>query len=292
MPIRTCYVIDSLGNGGTERRLLRLLRSLDRAKVEPSLALLKSDLDWTKQLADLNVPTLALDVPSLGSWRAVREGVKLWRFLREQRVDVVQLHFRDATYFGAAVAKCAGARRIVGTRYNMGYWKSPADHVLFRLCSRLFLDAVVVNCEACRESVEREDRVPRDRIEIIVNGIDLDRFETDDRPREAGPTVGMVANLRAVKRVDLFLRAAAEVLRIRPDACFRVAGQGEELSALRALADELNIASRVEFLGAIEDVPGFLAELDVAVLCSSSEGMSNAVLEYLASAKPGVATAV
>jgi glycosyltransferase involved in cell wall biosynthesis len=104
--------------------------------------------------------------------------------------------------------------------------------------------------------------------------------------------IGIIANLRPVKDLDVFVRAAALVAITHPRVTFHIAGEGELRPALEKLADQLGLANRLFLPGTVQDVPGFLAKLHVAVLCSRSEGMSNAILEYMAAGKAIVATAV
>ncbi len=88
------------------------------------------------------------------------------------------------------------------------------------------------------------------------------------------------------------MRAARDVTDSHSHVTFYIAGEGELRPALEKLIADLNLADRVFLPGTIQDVPGFLGELDIAVLCSRSEGMSNAILEYMAAGKAIVATAV
>ena len=104
--------------------------------------------------------------------------------------------------------------------------------------------------------------------------------------------IGIIANLRPVKDLDVFVRAAALVATTHPRVTFHIAGEGELRPALEKLADQLGLANRLFLPGTVQGVPGFLSKLDVAVLCSRSEGMSNAILEYMAAEKAIVATAV
>jgi glycosyltransferase involved in cell wall biosynthesis len=95
-----------------------------------------------------------------------------------------------------------------------------------------------------------------------------------------------------VKNPGQFVEAAAVVCSRRPDVRFTVAGEGPLRGQLERRITQLGIGGRVHLLGRVADVPGYLSRLDVAVLCSLSEGMSNAVLEYMAAGKAVVATAV
>jgi glycosyltransferase involved in cell wall biosynthesis len=90
----------------------------------------------------------------------------------------------------------------------------------------------------------------------------------------------------------MFVQAAAQVHARYPQAVFTVAGEGELRAPLEEQATALGLAGRFTLPGSAADVPGFLAELDVAVLCSHAEGMSNALLEYMAASRAIVATTV
>ncbi len=292
--MRVCYLIDRLIRGGTELHLLRLIRSLDRAKVQPFLCLLDGEDDESQALEPDDCPVLRLGVKSLHSPSTFVRAVRFARFLRRERIDIVEVYFPDSTYFGALTAKLAGVPHVIGTRRNLGHWMRPIDRFVGRFFRRL-ISVTVANCEVCRRAVIEQERAAPDSVVVLQNGLDIERFAdippldatVNGRPRY----VGMVANLRPVKGPDVFLRAAATVIRSHPNTIFRIAGTGDIESA-RQLAEQLGIADRVEFLGRVEDIPAFLADIDVAVLTSRSEGLSNSLLEYMAAGRPIVATAV
>jgi glycosyltransferase involved in cell wall biosynthesis len=101
----------------------------------------------------------------------------------------------------------------------------------------------------------------------------------------------MVANLRPIKAPDVFVRAAGILGPAHPNVTFQIAGDGDEQSVLQ-LARQSDIQDHFELKGRVNDIPSFLGSLDVAVLTSHSEGLSNALLEYMAAGRPIVATAV
>jgi glycosyltransferase involved in cell wall biosynthesis len=139
----------------------------------------------------------------------------------------------------------------------------------------------------------RDEELSSECIVVLENGVDLDRFPLTKRKTSARlHRVGVIANLRPIKGLDTFVRAASILASSHSDVTFHVAGDGSLRADLSRLATEVGLKSRFTFEGAIADVPKFLADLDVAVLPSRSEGMSNALLEYMAAAKPIVATAV
>ncbi len=294
-PMRACFLIDELALAGTESQLLALLRRLDRRKVQPVLALLKAD---PQPAADIiaDCPVLHLGVRKLCRPSTM---AKLWRFarwLRHEQIDVLQLYSPDSTYFGAPAGWLAGVAHVLRVRNNCNHWMTRTDRWLGRCYNRL-VTGTLTNCEAARQAVLRDERPDPATVTVLANGVDLERF--DDVPawncwqRQGGEWhLGVVANLRPVKGLDVFLTAAADLAATNPGLTFHLAGDGPLRSALEQQAEALGLASRIRFHGAVADIPAFLATLDVAVLPSHAEGMSNALLEYLAAGRPVVATAV
>lgn len=294
-PIRVAYLIDRLAPAGTERQLLGLVERLDRARVRPYLCLLDGHDPQSRGLEPAEVPVLRLGVSTFKRPWAWRQAAAFFRFLRRERIEVLQLHFPDSTYFGAPLGWLAGAR-VIRTRRDLGYWVTGKDRVLGRLWNRLFVDATVANCQAARAAFLRDERPRPETVRVIDNGVDLAGF----RPRsiEQAPAVGgrqrvvLVANLRPVKAPQVFVEAALELVERFPRAEFLLAGQGplaEELARQVAAAGR---GERIRLLGSVDDVPGLLAETNVAVLSSASEGLSNAVIEYMAAGCAIVATNV
>lgn len=105
--------------------------------------------------------------------------------------------------------------------------------------------------------------------------------------------MAIVANLnRRVKRVDLFINAAFLLHKKFPAVRFWIIGDGPLRKELQELALSLGLADNVMFLGSRSDVPRIMREVMVGVNCSDSEGMSNAIMEYMACGIPVVATDV
>ena len=282
-PIRVCFMIDSLGVAGIEMQLLLLLKHLDRTRVTPYLCLLDGDDQKSRSLEPDNCRVVRLGVRHLRHPSTFFRALRLARFLRRERIDVLHPLFPDSMYLGAPVAKLAGVPCVVRFRVGLGYGMKPVDRWLCRVYNRL-IDATLVNCEACRQAVIADENAPPESVTIIPNGLDLSRFSAIGangcaRRGAAGRRVGAVANLRPVKNLDLLVRAGAILAPLHPQVRLEIAGEGESRAELESLARELGLEGRVAFPGTVLDVPGFLADLDVAVLCSRSEGSPNAIME-------------
>jgi glycosyltransferase involved in cell wall biosynthesis len=294
-PVRVCFLIDELSRGGTETQLLELLHNLDRDRIQPHLALMRRTRA-SRGLEPLDCPVLDLEVDTFVSdffdLTLGPKVLRLARYLRSRRIDVLHLYFRASTYVGLAAARLARVPKVVRTQNNLGYWMAWYDREKWALLNR-WVDRLVVNTREGRDRIARAQRTDPRKIVILENGLDLTRYQRKSLRTTPGPRrIGMVANLRPVKNPEMFVRAAALIARRHTDVTFALAGDGELRPRLESLATDLGLTSRCQFHGSVGDVPGFLAGLDLAVLCSDSEGMSNSVLEYMAAGLPIVATAV
>lgn len=227
-------------------------------------------------------------------------------FLRDEHVSVVHTEGFYTNVFGMAGAALAGVPARVAFRGEVGGFRTPRQLFVERCAYRL-AHVVHANSDAVRRQLIAEG-VPARKIETVYNGLDLARIAPASReareatlarfqlPTEPGRKfVTIVANMRhAVKDHPTFLRAARRVREAAPGAAFVLAGEGELMPGLRALAAELGLGGDAFFAGRCEreHVAGLLSLSDVCVLSSTAEGFSNSILEYMAAARPVVATDV
>jgi glycosyltransferase involved in cell wall biosynthesis len=215
----------------------------------------------------------------------------LARFCRREGIDLVQTFFQDSTVLGMAAARLARVPvRLVAFR-DLGFWRIPRQDFLMRSACRL-ATGFLANSQAVRDSVCAQYHLDPSRIRVIYNGIDSHRYRFVE-DQESKVAVGILGNLnRRVKRADLFLRAAARVAVKHPEVTWHLIGDGTLRPRYEALAAKLGIDDRTVFAGRIADVPAYLHKIAIGVMCSDSEGFSNAVLEYMLSGCAVVATAV
>jgi glycosyltransferase involved in cell wall biosynthesis len=162
-------------------------------------------------------------------------------------------------------------------------------------------DHVVANAGAIRRMLVEEEGIPAERVSVIHNGLDLPRFDARIRQGLQGPVpdtggapvVVHVANMNhPVKRQEDLLEALALVRREGLKLHAFLVGDGPRRPELERKAVELGVADRAHFLGHRSDVPALYARSTLGVLCSTAEGMSNAVMEGMAAGLPMVVTAV
>lgn len=292
-PVRVCFMIDELSRAGTETQLLALIRGLDRRRVRPSLVLLNGDSAESRALEPADCPTLRLHLRRLVGTRTVTAGRQLLRFWRDQQVDILQAYFLDSAYLGIPLARFARIGQVIRVRNNLGYWLTAKHKLLNKIVGRL-TDVTLTNSEAGKTALLAAEGGQADKIQVIGNGVDLDRFTRLTPPfsNTKQIRIGTVANLRPVKNIDGLIRAFQNVAQHEPRLHLEIAGEGPERPELQQLIAQAGLEARVRLLGSVTNVPEFLGRLDLAVLPSHSEGMSNALLEFMAAARPIVATDV
>lgn len=294
-PVRVCYLIDNLARAGTESQLLALIQYLNPNRALPYLCLLDGSGQVSRELEPTNCPILRLGMTGLCRPRSLWKGYQLFRFLKRNKIDVLQTFFPDSTYLGATIGKLAGVPIIVRAQNNLGHWITPRYRFANRLLRR-FLSFTVTNSEAAKRKIEKEEHWSPNQVVLLENGVDLHRFEGIDPLSTIENTrfdrLGIVANLRPIKRIDLLIDALAKVRQRIPDVSLRIAGDGDQKGLLQQQVERLNLSRNVTFEGKVQDVPRFLNKVQIAVLCSDAEGMSNALLEYMAAGRAIVATNV
>ena len=148
-------------------------------------------------------------------------------------------------------------------------------------------DGIVVNCHAVREHLVSDERVPPAHIHLCHNGLDGGRFHRSVHAgtplsRRSGPVIGTVCALRPEKNIGTLVQAFAECHRRYPTLSLIIVGDGPAKAALQQQADTLGIRSQCVFEPTVRDVVPWLRAIDIFVLPSVSEALSNALMEAMA----------
>lgn len=298
--IRILFLIDELQVGGTERQLIFLAESLPRDRFEPVIGVLR-ETEFSRGLR-IKTPIVNFNWSGFPLLKNISLIGKLKNYLKNNNIDMLQTQFIESEIYGFLAAILSAERPVlIATRRNLYHWIND-DPLRFQIGKRLvrFAQAVLANSYCARDACVRLENVPAEKITVIPNGVDVESFKSRSRQDARGKygigqddlIIGVVGNLRHVKGVDVLLRASARVLEVIPAARFMLVGSGPQESELRNLALELGIGDKVVFWGATDDVQNLVAVFDIAVQPSRSESFSNVLVEYMAAAKPIVATRV
>ena len=234
-----------------------------------------------------------LHIRRLRSFYNVDKIKKVVKILRHEKIEFVQTYFFDSTFLGVLCGKFAGVNKIVSCRRDMGFWYTKSLLFWLRIANR-FTDRILVNSDAVKMNVHQVENVSLSSIDVIRNGIDTQEYEftvttqNDARRRlvvkETDICIGIIANMtREVKRVDLFIESARILVSRGIGATFYILGDGHLRSDLEHLVKKYRLENHVNFLGKGYNKQILLAALDIGVITSDSEGLSNSLLEYMAS---------
>ncbi|MEU0401438.1 glycosyltransferase [Streptomyces sp. NPDC006197] len=298
--MKVLHVITGLGIGGAEQQLRLLLRHLP---VDGGVVTLTNPGAVAAGIEADGTPVTHLGMAGNRDLGALP---RLARIVRQGRYDLVHTHLYRACVYGRAAARLAGVRRVIATEHSLGETQiegrplSAGTRALYLASERLGTSTVAVSPSVARRLADWG--VPPDRIRVVPNGIETDRFAFDARarrlvrgvlgiPRDAY-VVGGVGRLTPGKRFDRLVRAVASV----PEARLLLVGEGEHREELLRIARECGAAGRVLLFGACEDPPGaaplgpslpeLLSAMDVFVSTSPDEAFGLAIVEALAAGLP------
>jgi L-malate glycosyltransferase len=293
---RVALVIGQLGLGGAEKQLVLLAKGLHQRGLDVCVLVMIGNGVREAGLREAGVPVIQLGMQPLPDWRAYPELIvtlaRMASQLRRFRPTVVHGFLFHSYVMGAIAARMARVPVVVAGRSRDDFKRGHRIQLFIEKIATRLTDLLVANAHAVATCVHDGERVPRNKVTVVYNGIPPDGF-VPAQPAEVDtvlPVLLCVANLRSYKgHVHLF--DALALLRDRGLPCtLLLAGDGPDRAALHARAAELRID--VRFLGQRTDVDRLLARADLAVLPSLTEGMSNAVMEAMAAGRPVVATAV
>ena len=296
-PYRVAYVIGELDKGGAEYQLHELLRGLDRRWFQPEVFVLATGGFWAGPIRELGVTVHELTRRGSGD---VARLIRLRGALRRFAPHVLHTILWPGNTYGRLAAVRLGIPVVIAAERNVHV--RPHWEVLVERLLDPTTDVYLVNSDAIVEQLVNGGGLPRRKMRVVYNGIDLTRlpaFELDRRGTRARlgfppdrRLVAQVGRLAEQKDFPTFLRAAAQVAAEVADVDFLVVGQGELRGELEALTRELGIAERVRFTGVRHDVPALLGAVDVLALTSRFEGLPNVVIEAMAGGAVPVVTSV
>ncbi len=292
--IRVLHVIDHLGLGGAQTAVLDMLSNRDRTRFEVEVAVMHGRGPFAEALEGAGVKVHSL---SATKWPPAYVPAFL-RLIAGGRYDVLHFHLHASNWLMKPLAALAGAPVRISHDHTSGdlAFRGVAS-LLPDGFSHLFSTRVIAVSDGVRDFLTRWEAVPRDKIEVIANGVDDSAF----RPATAGekamarqrlglPAGAFVIGGMGRLAYEKNFAALPELARRHEKMVFVVAGSGPEGERLKDQAARLGVKDRMIFLGAVTDRPGFYRALDGFILPSLHEGLPMALLEAMASGVPVLAS--
>jgi sugar transferase (PEP-CTERM/EpsH1 system associated) len=300
--LRVLHVIDRMGVGGTEVGILKVIQGLGSERFEHRICTIRGcDENFSRSEGFEGQVYVAGRLNSGFQFLLGR----LARIMREFRPDIV--HSRNWGAIEAMpAARLSGVPVAIHSEH--GYEVDMLDGLakrrrVFRRFAYAATDAVFTVSEELRAYHSRQAWFPIERIRVLPNGVDTSRFtrRTGERQEtrqrlglgDGSLVIGAVGRLVPIKDHTTLLKAAEILISRGMPVQVLLVGPGPELAKLQKfVAASPKLSGRVVFAGAVSDVAPLLNAMDIFVLPSLSEGMSNTLLEAMASSLPVVATRV
>lgn len=293
--MKVIHVIHGLARGGLENGVVNLLNYLPK-DIEQAVVCLDS-LGSMADRVHRDIPIYVLDRKR----HDIRIPFLLAQIIRDWQPDIV--HCRNWNSWLDTVI----AQRLAGNPGDLvwsfhgfiGETSWPKRRGIISRILAQFSDHLFAVCQDSAKRYSKFSGISERRFDVIHNGVDCKRFHPVEDKRKLRRKLGLnedeqivitIANLTEVKDHKSLLSAAAEVLSsCKIPVRFLWLGEGPLRSELESFARNLGIKNSIDMPGSSDQVPNYLATADIAVLPSRLEGMSNAILEAMASGLPVVA---
>jgi glycosyltransferase involved in cell wall biosynthesis len=285
-----------LGIGGTQRQLALTAMALDRTLFEPHVACFLAGGFRERELRSRGVPIVCFPVRSFHSVSALEGAWQMGRYLSAHDIRLVHTFDVPMNLFGVPVARFFRTPVVISSQRAYRSLTPGVTTHLLRLTDRL-VDGIVVNSNAVELDLIERHGVSRPLIHLWRNAIDCSRFCPGPAARPpqlegASLVIGTICELRPEKGVDVLLDAFARIRDVRPGLMLAIVGSGPSASGLEAHSRRLGLAESCRFIPAVSDAAEWLRSIDVFVLPSRSESLSNSLMEAMACGCSVVASAV
>jgi len=296
--ITVLHLIGTLQVGGAEQQLVSLAPLFNPERFRIIVATMQPRDTLAGALAGTHVECRLLNFRVRhfisGVWR-------LCSLLRREKVDVLHTHMYHASWYGRIAGLCARVPVMVTTDHGHDPWRKPW-HIAFERFALRYTDLKIAVSKDVAEVLKARDHVPDEKLVVIPNGVDPERFrvvkaERDSIRAEFGFTddtvlIGSVGRLVEPKAYHVLIEAMVHVSKLVPPARLVLIGDGPLRGDLERCASDLGVSDGVLFAGARSDIPAVLAAIDIYAMSSNREGLPVSLLEAMAAGKPIVATMV
>ncbi len=297
--IKILHLISTFKIKTDTKWLMRLLPAIDKDKYQLIVGAFYDDGPVREKFERLDIETFLLGYPRTYDMRVLYPLIKK---IRQLQPNIIHTHLLRADLFGGLAGRITHTP-VVSTIYAQGKYfranKRLLDPLIDKITYQLPNHFIAV-CKSIREDLITRLHIPPEKITVIHTGIDIPRTDArqlDDIRRKYAISEGekiilVPARLSYEKGIESFLYVVKILTERGTSARFMIAGDGPMKNELQALADELGIADRVEFLGFVEQIEALIKLAYAVVIPSYSEGLPNVALETFSAGTPLIASSV
>lgn len=295
-PINILHVISKLPVGGVENQLLMTLKNYDRMKLNPLVCSLLDKGEIGKEIEDTRIDVIPLNKLKHRFDPAIVKDI--YSLIKERNIKIIRTHQYHANLYGRLAALLAKVPCIVASVHNVYTIDRKLHRRMINRFLARFTDKVVAVSEIVKRDILKYDGLREDKVMVINNGIDTDRFLNLDGnvirvefsiPSDT-PVIGTIGRLTLQKGQKYLVEAVSKIKEKFPSIKLFIVGDGPIKDEIETCVKNLGLNENVIFTGCRRDIPALLAAMDIFVLPSLWEGLPNALLEAMAAGKAIIAT--
>ena len=294
------FVIPQLDVGGAETQLLNLVKGIDKSKFRIYVCNLSENQNkLEKEFKKLDINMVEIYKKSKYDIGIV---FRLKKFIKDNNIDIVHSTLNN---FWPRVASIMIYKRpiLIASERSIDNWWKKKYHFLADNFLAKFTDVMVCNSVKIKEFYETKVPNLKDKIDVIYNGVLSEKFKTisEDEKHELKKqykiddddiVFGIVAGLRDVKDHMTLLKAVNLLKNYNQNFKLLIIGDGKNRDKINEYIKENNLTNYIKMIGETSDVYKFLNIIDIGIICSIQEGLSNSIIEYMLCKSPVIATNV
>jgi len=295
--ITLTFIVDFIHttSGGTENQLIKILKNLSKEKYEIIVIFLRNT-DWIdKYKEQLPFQSAIFNLRKIKYPTTFISFVKMVQYIKKINPDILITFFPLSNMIGVIGGWLANVEYIVSTRRDYGLWLNRWSKAVLPIINKA-VDKIIANSKPVKDIVCKYENVEEEKIQIIYNGFEnsfrkIKKREKNELKKLLGikdnaSVIGILANLRPMKHHVTFIKSARIIQNHINPIDFIIIGDGPLMHYLKSVVQQYCVEKCIHFVGNQNDIVPYLSILDIGVNCSENEGLSNAIMEYMAYGVP------
>lgn len=296
--IKIIHILDSLNIGGLENGIVNLINGSDDNEFIHEICCLKRSGAAAKRIKK-NIKIYELNKKEGNDWGLYYRLVKL---IKRAKPDII--HTRNwGAIDGLIAAKIAGVKKIIHGEHGWNNCDPKGMNKKRRIIRKglsVHVDRFIAVSHDLGSWLRESCWIKSEKISTIINGVDVEKYNPKGDGKRIRSVLGLkdevilgtVGRLDPIKNFDILIQAFSELKYGRNKVKLLIAGEGKERKKLERIASETGVKDRVVFLGERDDLSNIYKIMDVFILPSRNEGISNTILEAMATGIPVIAAKV
>jgi glycosyltransferase involved in cell wall biosynthesis len=298
--LKILHLISSTGLYGAERFVIVLSIALKSREFHPIIGVIKNQHNPNTDIADLALHN-GLDTVIFPCFRQfdLRLIFLIRSYIEQNKIKLIHCHNYKSNFFGILAARKCLPKVTTNHNWLKNSWRNNIYCLLDSLLIRNFDKIIAVSDKIKDEMIVKG--IPEKKIQVVNNGIDLERFREEKKPKKIRKEfcftnnefiIGTIGNLNREKGHFYLIEAAKIIVRNFSNVKFLIIGDGNLKKKLSSQVNKYGLKNKFFFTGYRSDIPELLSIIDIFILPSINEGLPMVLLEAMAAKKPIIATRV